>query len=166
MTLVQSLKLDQNAVRDCQMAVDETFSCLFGIRPELKEITGNTEANQYPEISGVMPFIQYKEIEGALKVTFQVESICALMSDFYGEPIEDVNRRVIGGVGEITNIVFGILKEKFNSSGSKIKMCLPEVVVGGDHDIFSSLTSQNLLLDFNHPKGSFTVEILLLKGAA
>lgn len=164
MALTESLILDHKAVTDCQKAVDETFSCLFGIKPELKAVT--TKQTEVPEITGVMPFVQFKQIEGALKVKFQVQSICALMSDFYGEPIEDVNRRVIGGVGEITNIVFGILKAKFNSTGSQIKMCLPEVIVGGDQDIFAKLTSTNVNLEFTYPKGSFSVEILLLKKAA
>lgn len=166
MALSDSLKLDQKAIYDCQTAVNETFSCLFGVHPQLKDVSENVETRTFPEITGVMPFIQTEAVEGALKVTFQVQSICALMSDFYGEPIEEINRRVIGGVGEITNIVFGMLKEKFNANGSQIKMCLPEVVVGGDSDIFSTLTEQNLLLNFSHPKGQFSVEILLLKKAA
>lgn len=166
MAFATPIQLNEKAMTDCRNAVNETFNCLFGFSPQLQAVSGNVEPTQYPEIAGVMPFIQNGKIEGALKVTFQVDSICSLMSDFYGERIDDVNRRVIGGVGEITNIVFGMLKENFNSAGTQIKMCLPEVVLGGDHDIFSSLTRQNLLFDFKHPKGTFSVEILLLEKAA
>lgn len=162
-SLKHGVRMDETLVAWCQEAVEATFSSLFSDKPELKWSSNDKTARRGYQVSGVVGFIQDR-FEGTMALGFEEETVIKLMSRFYMEPVTLTDERLIGGVSEMTNIIFGVLKEKFNVHGYRFGMCLPVFIVGDNHSIFSTLESEKLALEFSSVDGPFWLEISAIEG--
>lgn len=177
MDLTQFAPLDKRTAVECQRAVGKTFRSFFGLYPQLTDIREKVPPHEINRVSGVMPIFQDNGLIGVLKVAFNSKDLGRLMTKLYKTPLQDLDPRVVGGVGEVTNIIFGMLKGKFNAKGSNFEMCVPCVLIGGDRDLFISLRKRNVIMTFEYYLGSgeslaledffsFQIEILFSESPA
>lgn len=155
------LKLDAFTVAHCEEAVQLTFHSLFGIQPRLLRIDLKNLGVGDHDISGVIGFAQNK-MEGVLILGCKKETLLPLIAHFYGEEITELNHKAVDSVGEITNIIFGVVKEKYNRLGYKFEMCLPTVTLGSITPETTCVSGQRLTLIFAIQSGEFSVEMRLM----
>ena len=128
----EQLELDTDLISWCEKAVVETFSSMLGITPTLESAIHNPPDRLSHEISGVIGFIQNR-MEGTLALGFTYDMSIKLMSEFFKENLKVSDPNLVGGISELTNIIFGMIKENYSNSGLTFKMCLPVVIVGSNH---------------------------------
>lgn len=156
--LAPSLEIDNKLVEWCNKAITETFESLFNMQVKPAKVVGVGDGTRAYEISGVIGFIQ-NGLEGTMTLGFQSSTLNKMMTAFYGETINSINDKLIGGVSEMTNIVFGMVKEQYNETGFDLQMCLPVVIVGTNHLIFSGIPSNKILLQYEVNSEPFWLEI-------
>ena len=157
-----SLSLDQKLITRCEEAVQETFLTLMGVRPRLLNVVHNPNKRTVSEISGVIGIVQ-NSMEGTISLGFSQEALKRMMTDFYQQPVDNMDDNLIGGISELTNIIFGMIKENYSNDGHQFKMCLPIVVVGNNHSVFSALSADGVILYFSTDYGPFTLEVMSVK---
>ena len=154
------LTINEELTNWCHEAVAATFSNLLGETPTVHSIVveeGLRNVRKYG-ISGVIGFIQ-NGLDGTLALCFDEDLLFRLMTKFYGEETRTVNDNLVGGVSELTNIVFGMIKEKCNDRGFNFHMCLPVVIVGSNHSMFSALTNNKAVIEYRIGSDSFWLEV-------
>lgn len=152
------IEIDAKMVEWCNRAVAETFESLFSMTVMPGKVVGVGEGLRTYEISGVIGFIQ-EGLEGTMTLGFHKDTLSKMMTAFYGEEVISINEQMVGGISEMTNIVFGIVKQQYNDIGFDLQMCLPVVIVGANHHIFSSLPSNKILLQYEVNSEPFWLEI-------
>lgn len=155
------LNLDAAMVKTIDRAVVETFSSFMGFIPVLKKTEYTERSLSEPfEVSGIIAFIQ-DDIEGTLALRFRQETILKLLTRVYGEELQVVDNRVIGGVAEFANVIHGIAKEDLNLQGYHYQMCLPVVIIGDNHSVVTALSGQKLILTYDLDGLEAVVELVL-----
>ncbi len=154
------LTITEDLTNWCHEAVIATFSSVLGETPVFHEIkieNGLHNVRKYG-VSGMIGFIQ-NGLEGTLALCFDDTLLFRLMTKFYGEETRTMNENLIGGVSELTNIVFGMIKEKCNERGFNFHMCLPVVIVGSNHAMFSALSNNRAVIEYRIGSESFWLEV-------
>lgn len=161
MNITNPLKLDAFTVAHCEEAVQLTFHSLFGVQARLVRVDRKNLAGGDHDIAGVIGFAQ-NCMEGVLTLGCKKETLLPLIGHFYGEEMTELNHKAVDSVGEITNIIFGVVKEKYNRQGYNFQMCLPKVTVGSKTASTAFAQGQRLTLIFAIQSGEFCVEVRLL----
>jgi|GEM_PF-551856 len=147
-------------------AVSEVLSTMFMQQPRFLR---STEADQVPasitknrSISGLIALIQTMTLEGTVSVGFTSETTFNLLGQFYGESITRLDDpKILGGIGELTNMIHGIIKQKLNEKGFQFEMTLPIVVVGTNHQCFNCVAGKSCSFEFEIDSGFLSVEVFL-----
>ena len=84
-----------------------------------------------------------------------------VMSGMLGEEIKVLDKEIIDGAGEITNMIFGQAKVVLNNKGYGIKMAIPSVVSGKGHSLSALTKGPIVIVPFESNVGDFFVEICL-----
>ncbi len=149
----------------CQMVfncVRETFDQMAQIpvkRGDLKVVDGNVKVTYDHDISGIVGVMQ-DSLEGTFSLSFKLDTIFHILSGVYRREITKIDDISIDSVGELTNIVYGMLKQQLNEVGFQFKMCLPVVVVGPNHLVFSPMSSKKWSQEITCEYGTFWAELL------
>lgn len=114
----------------------------------------------YGDVSGVIGIVS-DHFNGTVVISFPEETFLKVMSSMLGEEYHSLDKELLDGAGEITNMIFGYAKQILNEKGYGIKMALPSVVSGKDHSLSSSSQGTSLVIRFESTAGSFFVEICL-----
>lgn len=127
-------QLNEQLSDDLQASVEKTFLQMFGktVKASFKVV----ESDQYPasDVSSIIMLSQ-KEPHGALVVSFPQATLFALLKGFYKKDFTELDKVAMGSVGEISNIIFGVLKYRLQGKGFSFGMALPQVVAGGGHRV-------------------------------
>ncbi len=159
------LEIDHRMVGWCEKAVAETFNSLFACQVKLRDVQIELNPVRGQYVTGVLAFGQ-SSLEGVLAVGFPAETLSTLaFSVFKIPPDEMPEDKLYGTVSELTNIVFGLLKEQYNRNGYQYQPSFPIVVKGNNHTIFSVFPNNKMHLSFDSKFGSFTVEISAAQGS-
>jgi len=106
------------------------------------------------------------EARGTISVSFSEDSILAIVSNMFGEPVKEINDEVKDAVGEILNIVSGQARQKLESTGRILKGAIPTVITGKNHAI-SHITKQPIIaIPFDTDNGHFTIEVCIEERAS
>ncbi len=115
--------------------------------------------NYKHDISGIIGVVQ-DDLEGTFSLSFSSETVFPILSEFYSKDIKKIDDRAIDSVAELTNVVYGLLKESLNDYGYGFKMCLPIVVMGPNHKVFSPLSATKWSQEIHTNHGTFWAELL------
>ncbi len=169
---IEELNFENELSLWCEKAVMNTFEMLLGEKLIKIGMSSNPTDFKSYEVSGIVNLVQEsytssneinflsEEIKGTMALGFDRNTIIKLMTGFFGEPVEFGDEKLVGGVGEIINIVLGLVKESCSANGIKLGMCLPVFVLGHNHNIFSSFAGQKVLIEFLCSKGPLYVELI------
>ena len=159
---MRPIVFNDELVREIHQGIDMTFSNMFGMKPIPGAYT-ITDTNLFDgDISGIISLVQdtpAKTVEGTLILTFPSETIFSMLTKIYNRQFTSVDKNVKSGVGELTNIVFGIFKANLNRNGFSFQMALPNVIHGDGHSTYASVPGQTLVIPYKCAVGSFSVTI-------
>ena len=154
------LELNEQTVKEINNGVSATLMNIFGVKPVPGAHKILTNHMVEGDVSGIVGIAQL-EAEGTLVVSFPKETIFKLLEKMYKKPFTEVDKSVRDGVGELTNMIFGVFKTNLNRNGFAFQMAIPSVVAGGNHTITVGDEGQSLVIPYDSPQGSFVVQIRL-----
>lgn len=157
------IKLDQFIIDVIDKAMSETFGAFLGVKPLMKKysVTDAPIESKY-DISGAVVFSQ-GQIDATLYLRFKKETLFKLLGPLYGEEMSELNSRVVGGIGELTNAIYGMAKVDLNANGGCYEMALPIVIIGYSHPTMMELSDVRLLMEYNVAGEDAVVELILGK---
>ncbi len=157
-TELKRLSLNQQLEQLLVQSFCTTFQMMWGVDPKYV-IEPATAPHFNKEITASVAFYQ-QELEGILSISCDLKTAFNTFSKFYGSDIKVLETRVIEGMGEIMNMIFGQVKEHYNNNGCDYSRCLPIVVVGRHHEVFSVFKGGTLRhIQFESDLGVFQLEI-------
>ena len=111
------------------------------------------------DISGIIGITG--EAQGSMSLTFSEICICHIVSNMFGEPIEDINPEVEDAVGELTNMICGDARREMAEKGKTLTGAIPTVITAKDQMIKHMADGPILAIPFSTSKGNFVVEVCL-----
>ncbi len=129
---------------------------------QLEVATGkpNLEAQFRPkgEVAGVVGMV-FGSMKGTMSISFEQNSIFAILENMLGEKYSEVTPEVADAVGEMTNQIYGTAKTTLNQMGYAFEMAIP-TVVKGSVIIAKMHNGPTLVIPFHLSNGSnFHVDI-------
>ena len=111
------------------------------------------------DISGVVGFTG--ETNGTVFITFDESCIVKVVSNMFGEQINEINDDIKDAVGELTNMISGQARKELEEIGKVFQGAIPSVVVGRNHELFPMTKGPKIAIPFKTDFGSFTIEVAL-----
>jgi chemotaxis protein CheX len=125
-----------------------------------KIVLKKDDQNFRGDISGIIGIVS-DNFNGTIVISFPESTFLKIMGGMLGEEFHEINKDIIDGAGEITNMIFGQAKILLNEKGYGIKTALPSVVHGKDHSTTSQTKGPVVIIPFESGAGNFHVEICL-----
>jgi len=156
----QILELNEGLVKEINFGVYSTFTSMFGLKPNPEKFFIEQECQAKGDVSGIVGLTQ-ERVEGALIVSFPKETIFNILSKMYHKQFTEIDKSVKAGVGELTNIIFGVVKTNLNKNGFGFKMAIPTVIIGDQHTVAITNPGTTLVIPFQTESGPFSVLLTL-----
>lgn len=118
------------------------------------------EDKNYGDVSGIIGIIS-DAFNGSVVISFPEKTFLKVMSSMLGEEYTKLDKEIIDGAGELTNMIFGQAKVVLNDKGYGIKTAIPSVITGKDHSTLGVTKGPIVVVPFESPAGAFFVEICL-----
>lgn len=158
MSTVQKLELNADTVTLMEEVVNKTFTTMTGV----KFFTGGHSFHDSfvarADISGIVNISQ-EDNEGSLILSLPKETAFGLLSKIFRRDITALDATTRSGVGELTNILFGVFKKELSEKGHTIRMALPSVIVGEGHEVAMQIPNKTLVMPFHSTSGNLTLII-------
>ena len=110
------------------------------------------------DVSGLIGMVG-PQTKGSFSVSFDKGLALEVMRRMLGEAPNEINEEVTDMVGEITNMVTGGAKRLLGEKGYDFDMATPIVVSGAAHTISHKSEGTKIIMPFDSPYGSATIEI-------
>ncbi len=117
------------------------------------------------DISGVVGIVS-DHFMGSIIISFPEETFLEVMSKMLRSPQTVIDKKIIDGAGELTNMIFARAKTTLNSKGMNLKSALPGIILGKGHHFFVAKGVRRTVVPFDSDAGKFSVEILLSNESA
>ena len=151
-----NVELGERLSKEINCGVQATFGNMFGVKPVMQAFRIEKECSVEGDISGILSLMQEKA-EGTFIVSFPKETIFKFLEKMYRKPFHSIDQSVKSGVGELTNIIYGVLKANLNKDGFSFKMAVPSVIVGENHTVITINAGATMVVPFQSPMGNFSV---------
>lgn len=109
------------------------------------------------DVSGILGLTG--EANCTISVSFARQSILSIVSNMFGEKMEELNDEISDAVGEITNMISGQARQKLDELGRSLQAAIPIVIVGENHTITHVTRHAVTAIPFSTESGDFTVEV-------
>ncbi len=113
------------------------------------------------DVSGVIGFTG--ETNGTVSVTFDESCILQIVTNMFGEEMNELNNEVADAVGEITNMISGQARKEIEEVGKIFHGAIPTVIIGKNHKLEPVTSGPKVAIPFKTDAGGFTIEICLEK---
>lgn len=159
--LVSKKALDTDFINPFLTATLRVLKVQAGIDAKAGKIYLKNERDHFVgDVSGVIGIVS-ESFNGSVVISFPEETFLNVMSDMLGEEFTELNKEILDGAGEITNMIFGQAKISLNEKGYGIKTAIPSVVSGKDHSLNALTKGPIVVVPFESSAGKFFVEICL-----
>lgn len=126
----QSPELNEQVIEDVHAAVEKTFAQMFGTKVESTFQTIERGTEPAGDVNVIIT-LTGKDPAGALIMSFPKETVFGFLKAFYKRDFTEIDNTVLGAVGEISNIVFGVFKQRVRTKGFQFGMTMPQISSGG-----------------------------------
>ncbi len=109
------------------------------------------------DISGIVGITG--EAEGSLCLSFSKACILFIISQMLGEEQKEINEEVKDAVGELTNMISGDSRRRFQEMGHSFQGAIPSVISGPGHEVKHITKGPILSIPFATHAGNFIVEV-------
>lgn len=96
---------------------------------------------------------------GTIAVTFEEKCILAVVSNMFGETMNELNNEIADAVGELTNMISGQARRELGEMGKVFKAAIPSVIMGRNHSITHYTEGPRIAIPFSTDNGEFTIEV-------
>lgn len=117
--------------------------------------------NATGDISGMIAFTGHSQ--GSVSITFEAACIFKIVSNMFGEDVQEMTDDVVDAVGEITNIVSGHARRNLDEQGIHFNGSVPSVITGKEHKLKHISQGPIIAIPFSTDDGGFTIEVSLGK---
>lgn len=137
-------------------AIEQIFMSAFQTGCQANPPDFDVREEGYGDVTGVIG-LAHPGLKGMLSVSFPKSTILSLLSRVYRTELTELNSSAKDGVGEVTNIIYGILKRQLNELGYSFGLAMPSVIIGQNH-MFSACSDQPCVrVTFTSEVGEFEV---------
>ncbi len=150
-----------NAIKE---SVTEVISTYTGKMPELVDTIVRTENVALGEISAIVGLTGEK-LRGAFVVSFEKKLLFSIVAALFGEEPKEINQEVLDAAGEITNMICGGFRRRFEKFGPTLKASVPSMVTGKNHTITTLCKTPRLVFKYKVDDAFLIVEFCLDKTA-
>lgn len=157
---LKPITLDSSTVASLHLSIGLTFSEYFNMGCEFGPIVRGRRTSETADLSGVVTIFQ-KDFQGTMSLGFPKDLVFQLMTKIYKKEFTSIEARIIDGVGEITNSIYGQLRMHLNNQGHSLQMTIPTVVIGPGHLISPYTDKPTLILPVLTPVGNFHAAVVL-----
>jgi len=109
------------------------------------------------DVSGVIGLTG--DVSGTISVSFTEKCIFNIVSNMFGEEVNNLNDEISDAVGEITNMISGQARQELEVMGRSLQAAIPTVVLGKNHTITHITSHPIIAIPFDTEKGDFTIEV-------
>lgn len=155
-----ALTLDPQLARDLITAVQSTLSTMFYTPTRVGDYRIENYLKTESDCSSIINMCQ-EGSSASLILSFRKESITFVIQSLYGDKFIPSSSLIHDTVGELANVVYGLLKTTLNSRGYSFKSAIPHVVMGEKHTVSSVRAGMSLMIPFKLEAGTFHVQIAL-----
>ena len=114
------------------------------------------------DVSGIIGITG--EAIGSIALSFPKKTALAIVTNFIGEDVVGIDNDTIDAIGELTNMIAGNAKKTFSDKGIRIKISIPNVVVGKNHTIASPRGTPSIIIPFESSVGELAIQVSLKPG--
>ncbi len=142
---------------------------VLNVQAQVEAKPGKTQPKQASQVmscdvSGVIAVISEK-YSGSMIICFPEKTFLKIVSSMLGETYSEVNKDILDGAGELTNMIFGQAKIVLNQNGHTIQTALPTVVSGKNHDLSANGKGASVVIPFESQAGNFFLELGISEAA-
>ncbi|MDH5509266.1 MAG: chemotaxis protein CheX [Nitrospinota bacterium] len=141
-------------VKDAAINVISTMAM---INPKPGEVFLKSGKKATGDISGVIGLAGVKK--GVIIISFSSAAICKIVGGMLGMEYTSIDQDVSDAVGELTNMISGDSRRRFNELGFVFEAGLPTVIKGPGHEIESVTSGPVLAIPFQVDGHGFEVEV-------
>ena len=109
------------------------------------------------DVTGVIGLVG--DTKGTISISFTENSILAIVSNMFGDKMEELNEEIKDAVGEITNMISGQARQKLDELGRSFDSSIPTVISGKNHTVTHITTHPIIAIPFITDHGKFTIEV-------
>lgn len=146
------------------------------INPFINATTNVLETMAFAKCSAGKPYLKKDDVatgditgiigitgaaNGTIAVTFDEGSILKIVSNMFGETMEQLDHEVADAVGELVNMISGQARRELEETGRKFNAAIPSVVRGKGHSIIHYTDGPKIAIPFQTEGGSFTIEVCI-----
>ncbi|MFN3567399.1 MAG: chemotaxis protein CheX [Caldimicrobium sp.] len=143
-------------------AVTEVISTYTGQKPELTGTEARKEDFALAEISSIIGLTGEK-LQGAFVVSLERGLLFQLMEALLGERPSDLTQEALDMAGELTNMICGAFRRRFEKFGATLKASVPSMITGKDYKIHSLCKSPRVTFKFTVLNQPLYIEFCLDK---
>lgn len=159
---IQRIELNDSIAKEMTAAVEKTILTMFSARPKPEAWRVEGKNSVAGDVSGLIGFVQDR-LEATMAVCFPRDLAIEMMSHLVRRPLTEVDGMVKSGVGELANVIFGVMKAKLNQSGFTFQATIPTVVVGNNHVLGAVTPAPTLIMPFELYGKRFHVLLTIIR---
>lgn len=156
------LELGAWIAKEIERGAQETFGNMIGVKPVAGPYKLERECQVQGDISGIINVVQ-ENISGTMIVSYPHETIFYILEKMFRTPITKVDNTVREGVGELTNIIYGVIKTNLNRTGYHFQMAIPTVVLGVQHVVTNFQSDSTMVVPFTIDNKPFYIMLTIHK---
>ena len=138
-------------------ATVNVLSTMTSTNPQAGAPTVTAHTTAFGVVTGLIG-LAGEEVTGNLLISFDQESILAIVNRMLMDKFDTLNHEVLDAVGEITNMICGGAKRELSENGISCDMASPMVITGQNLTVQQMSNSEVLSIPFSTPEGKFVVE--------
>jgi len=162
-TTTSRLNLNKVLAEDIVKDVRTTFQMMFRVAVRDKPYYFEKESTILGDLSGIIEMNQEKK-EAVLILTFPRDTIHYIVNQLNPNLTHDLDQASYGYIGELTNVVYGMLKKTLNDKGFQFKPSIPTVVSGQNSEINETYVDESVIIPFDTEAGPFFVRVSVQPG--
>lgn len=149
--------MDPKLVSPFVNATVNVLSTMASTIPEAGTPTVTTHTTLFGDVTGIIG-LAGEDIAGNLLISFDQQSILAIVSRMLMEKFDTLNHEVLDAVGEITNMICGGAKRELSEHGIKCDLASPTVISGKNLTVQQMTCLEITSIPFRTLEGQFVVE--------
>lgn len=136
-------------------SVQSVFESMLETEVSLGKVSLNSSHITAFDISGIIGLSG--DVIGCVVVSFPMDTALAAYKAFAGEEIDPMDPNFFDAIGEVTNMIAGGAKAKFE--GMDISIGLPTVIMGSQHCVNAPQNVPFITVPCHCSLGNFAIEV-------
>ncbi len=141
-------------------ATEEILNTVAMIEPKRGKLALKKDSTVEYDVSGIIGITG--EAVGSIALSFPKKTALKVVSNFTGEEVIGIDADTADAIGELTNMIAGRAKKIFSDKGIKLKISVPNVVIGKNHTITSPKGTPTIVIPFTSEAGDFAIQVSLV----